>query len=108
MQAAISQAVASFTSTQIVGALTIAIPVLGSALAAIEGWLLSKLTGVVLANCDGLVAVELRALMGRDLYLLTGNGTQPVTVTVQHPGTDSETGCGGNSDYEVTWTIRPL
>jgi hypothetical protein len=108
MQAAISQAVASFTSTQIVGALTIAIPVLGTALAAIESWLLTKLTGVVLANCDGLVAVELRALMGRDLYILTGNGTHPVTVTVQHPGTDSEPGCGGNSDYEVTWTIRPL
>jgi hypothetical protein len=108
MQAAISQGVASFTSTQIVGALMIAIPVLGTALAAIEGWLLSKLTGVVLANCDGLVAVELRALIGRDLYILTGNGTRPVTVTVQHPGTDSEPGCGGNSDYEVTWTIRPL
>ncbi len=108
MQAAIAQGIASFTSTQIVGALMIAIPVLGSVLAVIEGWLLSKLTDVVLANCDGLVAVELRALMGRDLYILTGNGTHAVTVTVQHPGTDSATGCGGNSDYEVTWTIRPL
>jgi hypothetical protein len=108
MQADISQAVASFTSTQIVGALMISIPVLGTILAPIEAWLLGKLTNVVLANCDGLVAVELPSLMGRDLYMLTENGSKPVTMTVQHPGTDSNPGCGGNSRYEVTWTIRPL
>ncbi len=108
MQAEIGQGIASFVSTQIVGLTTISIPVLGSILSAIETWLLGKLTEIVFANCDGLVAVELRALMGRDLYILTGNGTHPVTVTVEHPGTDSSTGCGGNSHYKVTWTIRPL
>jgi hypothetical protein len=26
----------------------------------------------------------------------------------RHPGTDSPAGCGANSLYEVTWSIKPV
>jgi hypothetical protein len=42
---------------------------------------------------------------GRDLRLKTGNHELDSVVTV-HAGTDSPTGCGTNSQYEVTWSIK--
>ena len=47
-------------------------------------------------------------MMGRDLFRKTGNGTTRLRVTTKHPGTSSPTACGGRSNYEVTWTIKPL
>jgi hypothetical protein len=38
-----------------------------------------------------------------DLHQMTANG--PFTKVTEHPGTDSATGCGDNSQYEVTWSI---
>jgi hypothetical protein len=78
------------------------VPVIGSALSAIEGWLLGQLTDVAFENRDGVVAAELRAMMGRDLYALTGNGQHPLTVTTTHRGADID------SLYDVTWSITPL
>ena len=40
------------------------VPVVGSILAAIETWLLGKLTDIVFAKCDGIVGVEMRAMIG--------------------------------------------
>jgi hypothetical protein len=88
--------------------LTAEIPVVGPILSFIEPWLMSKLTDIAFANCDGIVAVELRAMIGRDLHILTNNGRNAVTITTTHPGTDSNRGCGSNSKYEVTWTIKPI
>ncbi len=82
---------------------TILAPVIGSLLGSLVGWLLDQLGGIVFANCDGLVAAEQLALTGQDLHLKTASG--PLTTTTTHPGTDSSTGCGDNSQYEVTWTI---
>jgi Repeat of unknown function (DUF346) len=83
---------------------TILAPVIGSLLGSLVGYLLDKLGEVVFADCDGLVAAETIALSGRDLYLKTLDG--PLSVTTTHPGTESPGGCGSNSVYEVTWTIR--
>jgi hypothetical protein len=71
-------------------------PVIGSLLGSLVGWLLDQLGGIVFADCDGLVAAEQVAFTGRDLYLKTVSG--PVTATTTHPGTDSPTGCGANSE----------
>nr|MDQ2687875.1 hypothetical protein [Armatimonadota bacterium] len=77
-------------------------PVIGSLLGALVGWLLGELGGVVFADCDGIVAAEQVVLLGRDLQQHLGKYTHVVTI---HPGTDSNTGCGANSKYEVTWSI---
>ena len=79
------------------------VPVLGSILGVLESWLLQQLNTIVFANCDGLVAVEQVVIQGRDMRQKTIAG-QWETTTV-HKGTDSNAGCGANSDYEVSWSI---
>ncbi len=108
MQEDIGKGIAKIVTVALEGAIKVNIPVVGSVLGAIENWLLGKLTDIVFANCDGLVAVEMRAMMGRDLHILTNNGRTKLTVTTTHHGTDSATGCGANSVYDVTWSITPL
>jgi hypothetical protein len=108
MQEDIGRGIAKIVTVTLEGAIKVEVPVVGSILGAIESWLLGKLTDVIFAKCDGIVAAEMRAMMGRDLFMLTNNGRNPVTVTTTHHGTDSPTGCGANSVYQVTWTIRPL
>ncbi len=108
MQEDIAKGVAKIVSVKILAALSISVPVVGSILGEIESWLMDKLTAAVFESCDGVVAVELRAMMGRDLFVLTDNGRKTVTVTTKHPGTNSPTVCGANSEYEVTWSIKPL
>jgi hypothetical protein len=82
---------------------TVLAPVIGSLLGSLVDYLLGKVGSVVFADCDGLVAAEGVAFSGRDLFLKTKDG--PLTVTTTHHGTDSASGCGANSVYEVTWTI---
>jgi hypothetical protein len=108
MEEDIGKGIANILSVKIQAAITISVPVVGSILGLIESWLMDKLTDAIFESCDGVVAVELRAMMGRDLFILTDNGRKTVTVTTHHPGTDSPTACGANSEYEVTWTIKPL
>jgi len=94
--------VGAIVGIELVG--NIVAPVIGSLLGSLVGYLIGKLGNIVFANCDGLVAAEQIALTGRDLHLKTANG--PLTATTTHPGTDSPTGCGSNSQYEVTWSIK--
>jgi hypothetical protein len=108
MQEDIGKGIAKIITVTLEGAIKVDVPVVGSILAAIETWLLGKLTDIVFANCDGIVAVEMRAMMGRDLHLLTNSGRSKFSTTTTHHGTDSPTGCGGNSVYDVLWSITPL
>jgi hypothetical protein len=108
MQEDIAKGIVKIVAVKILAAIAISVPVVGSILSAVESWLMGKLTDAVFQSCDGVVAVELRAMLGRDLFILTNNGRKTVTVTTNHPGTDSPTGCGANSNYDVIWTIRPL
>jgi hypothetical protein len=102
----ITKGIVSFVNVKIVEALTV--PVIGSIVGKIESWLLNKLKDAIFKSCDGIVATELLAMMGRDLFRKTNNGTTTLRVTTKHPGTSSPTACGGRSNYEVTWTIKPL
>jgi hypothetical protein len=108
MQEDIAKGVVKFVSVQIIGAIGDSVPVVGSILVALRGWLADKFIEVVFESCDGLVAVELRAMMGRDLFMMTDNGKKTVKITTPHTGTDSPLACGDESEYEVTWTIKPL
>ena len=82
---------------------TAILPGLGTILGAIGGWLAGEISAILNANCDGPVAAEQVTLAYADLMSKIANG--PDTVTTKHPGTDSATGCGGNSMYYVTWHI---
>jgi len=108
MQEDIAKGIVNIVSVKILAAITISVPVVGSIVGLLESWLMDKLKDAIFESCDGIVAIELRAMMGRDLFILTDNGRKTVTVTTHHPGTNSPTACGAKSDYEVTWTIKPL
>jgi hypothetical protein len=86
-----------------IGTVSSAVPVIGPLLGILAGWLVSELTSIVFADCDGPVALEQVVLLGRDLCRNTSAGAYRTTTT--HPGTDSATGCGSNSVYEVGWSI---
>ena len=86
-----------------IGTVSSAVPVVGPLLGILAGWLVSELTSIVFADCDGPVALEQVVLLGRDLCRNTAAG--PYRTTTTHPGTDSNTGCGANSVYEVSWSI---
>ena len=80
------------------------LPGLGSILGAIGGWLAGQIGSILTANCDGAVAAEQVTLTHDQLMQETASG--PMTKETKHPGTDSPTGCGGNSMYYVTWHIE--
>jgi hypothetical protein len=62
---------------------------------------------IVFADCDGLVAIEQVSFTGKDLQSLATDA-QPYSVTTPYPGTDSNTGCGDNSLYVITWSIKSV
>ena len=79
------------------------VPVIGTALGLLAGWLVDQVTGLLTADCDGPVAAEQPAFKGLQLWNNTVRG--PYTHTTYHPGIDSAHGCGSNSIYTVTWSI---
>ncbi len=55
------------------------------------------------ANCDGPVATEQRTFTGEQIIEMA----QPKwAATKEFAGTDSPSGCGSNSHYAVSWSIR--
>ena len=82
----------------------IPIPGLGTALGALGGFLVGQITAIINANCDGPVAAENNVFKLSDLLERTAHGK--FTHETKHPGTDSASGCGSNSEYYVTWSIE--
>jgi hypothetical protein len=80
------------------------VPLVGTAIGALAGWLVGTIGGVLFANCDGVVATGLKVYSSADLIRDTAGGHR-ITETVEHPGTDSAIGCGGNSRYFTTTSI---
>ncbi|MBV9441986.1 MAG: hypothetical protein JO217_04765 [Acidobacteriaceae bacterium] len=63
-------------------------------------------------DCDGPVAVDQISVprymvdtWTEDLSVAENQATRKITIHRTYPGTDSPTGCGGNSKYEVTWSV---
>jgi hypothetical protein len=82
---------------------SLGVPVMGSILGIIAGWLTGELGDILKSGrCDGLVAVEQRVILGRDLFASTLNGLYKVTTP--HPGKESPFGCGSTSQYTVDWS----
>jgi hypothetical protein len=82
---------------------SVILPGLGTILGAAAGWLAGEVKDILTANCDGPVAAEQLTLTYSDLLAKTSNGSYK-HETPNH-GTNSPTGCGGNSMYYVTWDV---
>ena len=58
-------------------------------------------------DCDGFVAVgTIGKTKGSWDALIDSAGGSIYSHSVRYPGTDSPAGCGSNSDYSVTWSVR--
>ncbi len=86
---------------------TAAVPVIGTALGALSGWLVGEIGGFLFANCDGPVAAGVHVFTGAELAAQTASG-KIISATDHNPGTDSPHGCGSNSNYFVTWSIKSV
>ena len=88
----------------VVGSVAGSVPIVGSALKqAASVW--AKIFPLIDPDCDGPVVAGNVMGTGADFARWTQEGT--LTRTVLFPGVDSATGCGSNSYYEVTYTIKP-
>ncbi len=73
-----------------------------------NGWVMlaktitSVLGGLLFADCDGVVVADQIVSTGGDLKKWDVVHSE----TRDYPGTDSPTGCGSNSKYKATWSIR--
>jgi hypothetical protein len=81
-------------------------PPFSSALQSNSDWLTAELKSVFQSNCDGAVAAERSGFMINDL--LARPGGLPFSQSTPQPGTDSATGCGGNSNYTVNWHVEQV
>jgi hypothetical protein len=88
---------------------TAAVPLIGSALGALGGFLIGEAWGILFPNCDGPVAASVFVYSGAEIRAATANGA-PMNWTVNYPGIDSADGCGDNSNYDVSYSItaRPV
>ena len=85
-------------------------PLLGSALGALAGWLVGDFWGFAFPDCDGPVAAGVHIYTGaqlRALVLTKGDGRQYGSLD-NNPGVASPSGCGSNSNYDVYWTVSWL
>jgi hypothetical protein len=83
---------------------TAVVPLIGTALGALAGWVVSSAGKLVFANCDGAVAAAVHTYTGAQLRAGTTQGRR-LAGTDHHPGTDSPDGCGSNSNYDVNWSV---
>jgi hypothetical protein len=81
------------------------VPVVGDFAAAIGG-IISGLLDLV--DCDGIVAKEQLTYTSAEVYQRTELGGGTFTHTSHSAGTDSDIGCGSNSQYDVTWSITHI
>jgi hypothetical protein len=71
---------------------------------AIEGF--ANLWSWLDTDCDGPVAVDQVAGPRYWLDARTENVAHSIQLTRNYPGTDSPTGCRGNSNYDVEWSLN--
>jgi len=80
--------------------------VVGAALGAIVGTLLGSVFPIIFANCDGPIGSASNTITGSELAQKFNSG-QSFGHKDQNPGVDSPAGCGDNSVYATTWSVKP-
>jgi hypothetical protein len=97
----LSEGVMAITTIEIA---SLGVPVIGPLLGILANWVVGELGDFLKSgHCDGPVALEQPTLTGVDLYNETTSGTHTTSTT--NPGKTSPHGCGGTSEYVVTWSI---
>ena len=85
------------------GGSSISGPIIVAAVAAaIEG--ITELISLLTANCDGVVAQQTYVWSAFDLFHMVVPG-KIWTQVKRNAGTDSPSGCGSNSEYDVTYLV---
>jgi uncharacterized membrane protein len=84
---------------------TAIIPVVGTALGTLGGWVVGKIGSALFPDCDGPVAAGVKIMTSKQIINAAVAGHE-LTETVEHPGNDSPSGCGGNSKYFTTTVIN--
>lgn len=79
--------------------------ILGTALGALAGSLLGDIADLLNPNCDGPLGSGVNYVIGRDLREKLETGGH-FGQTDHNVGVDSAAGCGSNSDYYTTWSIK--
>lgn len=72
------------------------------------GWsLVTSIINLVWALCDGPLAVDLIKITEKELrnFIAEKGENDSAQQTREYPGTDSNTGCGSNSKYFVTYEV---
>ena len=87
---------------------TVAVPLIGTALGALSGWVVTEVGSILFADCDGPVAVGVHVYTGEQLTQGTAAGQKISESDVQHLGNPSPPGCGANSVYFTSDTISAL
>lgn len=96
------------TTTLVTGAISgvlKAVPTVGSLLGAVADGI-GSLINLGSPDCDGPVVAGAIPATGQELFLWT-HSTQAYRRTVTFPGVRSADGCGGDSFYQVTFSIVP-
>jgi hypothetical protein len=95
------------TVGEIIGASlgTAVVPLVGTAIGVVAGWVVGKVGAILFANCDGTVAAGIHVITSKQIIQAAVAGRE-ITETVEHPGTSSPSGCGGNSKYFTTTVIN--
>ncbi|MCJ1363731.1 hypothetical protein MMC16_002840 [Acarospora aff. strigata] len=85
------------------------VPVVGTLVGAALGALAVKFFGNIVdllnPNCDGPIASAVQTFTGAELRNKLNSG-QPLTHKDSNPGIDSPSGCGRNSEYYTTWSVK--
>jgi hypothetical protein len=84
---------------------TAAVPVVGTALDAVSGWLVGEIGSMLFGDCDGAVAAGIHVFTGAELASMAAN-RKVMTQTDHNPGIDVSHGCGRSSNYYVTCSVR--
>ena len=84
---------------------TAVVPIIGTALGSLAGYLVGGAFGLIFADCDGPVASAVHVLTYDQIKAVVASG-KAQTHTDNHPGIDSADGCGSNSHYTVTWSVK--
>jgi hypothetical protein len=105
---------AAATADQLAGITSNLAGVAGLAAAAASGYFWAAIAIEGFANlwswldtdCDGPVAVDQVSGPRYWLDARTENVAHAIQVTKNYPGSDSPTGCGSNSNYDVEWSLN--
>jgi hypothetical protein len=105
----VSSAAAAAVGAWLGGVLGSPVPIIGTivggALGALAGKLLNELIDVINPNCDGPLASGLITIPGKELQEKL-NANENFGQRDKNPGIDSPSGCGSNSYYRTTWSVK--